>query len=212
MSDRDPRADSGLAFNLESEPDAPSLPGTVVLRPDAEHLHAALGSHLLIHAKNCARAFGDFHLALSGGSTPLPFYQRLMIDPAFRELPWKQTHLWLVDERRVPLDSEQSNFRHIAELIVDHSDIPRQNVHPIAATDDDADLAYERVLRETLGWRERGHDRLDFVLLGMGADGHTASLFPRSRALRERDRLIAAVGRHGGEVNVGHNDFARLLG
>jgi 6-phosphogluconolactonase len=188
MSDREP--DTARTYGIEGHVEAPPLPGTVVVRPDNEELHHALGSDLLLHAKNCVRAFGDFHLALSGGSTPLPFYERLMTDPTFRELPWEQTHLWIVDERRVPLDDAKSNFRHIAELIVDHSDVPRTNVHPMAATDDDADIAYERVMREVLGWREKGHDRLDFVLLGMGGDGHTASLFPHSPALRERERLI----------------------
>jgi 6-phosphogluconolactonase len=113
-----------------------------------------------------------------------------MVDPAFRDLPWAQTHLWMVDERRVPLDDEKSNFRHIRELIVEHSGIPREQAHEIDATADDADVRYERELRETLGWRERGHDRLDYVLLGMGGDGHTASLFPNSAALEEKERLV----------------------
>ena len=179
------------SFPLESTPDAPLLPGDVVVRHDAEDLHGALGSDLLVHALNCARAFGDVHVALSGGSTPLPFYQRLMIDPAFRSFPWSHTHLWIVDERRVPESDERSNFRHIRELLVEHSDIPADNVHPMRAHEDAADARYERELRETLAWREKGHGRLDFVLLGMGADAHTASLFPASPALRERERLVA---------------------
>jgi 6-phosphogluconolactonase len=110
-------------------------------------------------------------------------YRRLMIDPRYRDLPWTRTHLWIVDERRVDFDDERSNFKLISELIGDHSGIPANQVHPIYAMADDADEQYERALRETLGWREPGHDRLDFVLLGMGDDGHTASLFPHSPAL-----------------------------
>jgi 6-phosphogluconolactonase len=174
----------------ESAPAAPRLPGNAIVAKDIEELHYALGLDLMAHAGNCVRAFGDFHLALSGGSTPLPFYQRLMIDPAFREFPWKRTHLWLVDERRVHPQDERCNWLHISELLVEHSDIPRSQAHPMAQLDDGADVRYENEIKEALAWREKGHDRLDFVLLGMGGDGHTASLFPGSPALSERQRLV----------------------
>lgn len=187
----DPNADPKAPIQLEHEPSPPNLPGAVVLRKDPEDVHAALAADLLVHAANCVRAFGDFHIALSGGSTPIPLYRRLMIDPAYRALPWERTHLWIVDERQVPVYDEQSNYKHIAGYIVDHTDIPQQNVHPMPAMEPDAPDRYERELKETLAWREKGHDRLDFVLLGMGADGHTASLFPRSPALAENRRLIA---------------------
>jgi 6-phosphogluconolactonase len=178
-------------YELEPEPALPALPGQVVLRKDPYDLYAALGSDLMLHAFNCVRAFGDFHLALSGGSTPLPFYRRLMTDPVFREWPWSRTHLWLVDERRVPPDDERCNWSQIAGYMLDHSDIPRSQAHPIDALADRAAEDYEDELRQTLAWREKGHDRLDAVLLGMGSDGHTASLFPRSPALDERTRLVA---------------------
>ena len=169
---------------------APSLPGQVVLREDIEELGNTLGAELFLHANNCVRSFGDFHLALSGGSTPLPFYERLMVDPMFRSFPWPRTHLWIVDERRVPFTDDRSNFRHIEECLVHHSDIPKENVHPMQAMRADADLEYEAELREALAWREKGQDRLDFALLGLGTDGHTASLFPHSPALAERERLV----------------------
>lgn len=181
-------------YEIEKAPTPPRLPGAVVLRPDADRLIDALAADLLIHAHNCVRTFGDFHLALSGGSTPVGLYQRLMIDPSYRDLPWTRTHLWIVDERRVPFDDEKSNFKMISEIIGDHSGIPREQVHPIFAMADDADTRYQAELREALGWRERGHDRLDFVLLGMGADAHTASLFPHSPALMESLADIKAGG------------------
>jgi 6-phosphogluconolactonase len=168
-----------------------ALPGTVVVRPTADDAIGAAATDLYLHALDCVRTFGDFHLALSGGSTPLPLYERLMLDPQFRELPWRRTHLWIVDERRVPFDDDRCNFKHIDEILVQHSGIPSEQVHPIFATAPDADVQYERTLRETLGWREKGHDRLDYALLGMGGDGHTASLFPHSPALEAGpDRLV----------------------
>ncbi len=172
-------------YDLMPTPSTPDLPGTVVMREDADSVVDAIAGDLVAHATNCIREFGDFHLALSGGSTPLPLYRRLMYDPNYRDLPWARTHLWIVDERRVPFDDDKSNFKAISELIVDHSGIPQAQVHPIFAMSETADTEYESLLRETLGWRPKGHDRLDFVLLGMGGDGHTASLFPHSPALVE---------------------------
>ncbi len=170
---------------------APALPGRVVASPTADDVFSALGADLLVHANNCVRAYGDFHLALSGGSTPMPFYQCLMVDPRFRQFPWERTHLWMVDERCVDPDDDRCNFKHIRETIVEHVDIAPHQVHPMNAQCPGAASAYDALLRETLAWRERGHDRLDFVLLGMGSDGHTASLFPHSPALHEASAFVA---------------------
>lgn len=170
---------------LAPRPVAPRLPGTVVVRETVDQVVDAMAADVLIQASACVRAFGDFHLALSGGSTPTPLYLRLMYDPSYRDLPWSRTHLWIVDERRVPFDDEKSNFKAISEIIVAHSGIPEEQVHPIPALEADADRRYERTIQESLGWREKGQDRLDCVVLGMGADGHTASLFPRSPALHQ---------------------------
>ena len=185
-------SDSSI-YRLEPDVIAPALPGRVVVRPDEEDLHSALGAEMLIHANNCVRTFGDFHVALSGGSTPMPFYRRLMVDPAYRTFPWAETHLWIVDERCVPEDDKLSNFGQIRDYLVGHSDIPESNVHPMPVLEDDGDERYERELQAALAWREKGHDRLDFVLLGMGSDGHTASLFPQTASLAIDDRLVVRV-------------------
>ena len=95
-------------YDLAPRPVAPKLTGTVIVRDSTEELIDSIAADLLVHAANCIRAFGDFHLALSGGSTPVPLYQRLMYDPNYREFPWAKTQLWIVDERRVPIDDERS--------------------------------------------------------------------------------------------------------
>lgn len=169
---------------------APPLPGEVATAATVDELIDTLAADLVVHAENCVRTFGDFHLALSGGSTPQPLYERLMYDPNCRRLPWRRTHLWMVDERCVPFDDPLCNFKFIDETIVDHADIPREQVHPMFAMSPTGDVEYEILLRETLAWREKGQDRLDFVLLGIGADGHTASLFPHTNVLDEERRLV----------------------
>ena len=171
----------------------PPLPGEVFVAETTDKLLDMLAAELVVQATACVHKFGDFELALSGGATPQPLYERLMYDPNCRQLPWRRTHLWLVDERCVPRDDERSNFRMINETIVEHSGIPPEQVHPIDALSETADDEYEAELREVLQWRQRGQDRLDFILLGRGADGHTASLFPYHDALSEQSRLVRCV-------------------
>jgi 6-phosphogluconolactonase len=177
----------------ESSLVGPPLPGGVIVAETADKLIDLVAAEMVVQAKACVREFGDFELALCGGSTPQPLYERLMYDPDCRQLPWRRTHLWLVDERAVPFDDSRSNFRLINETIVDHSGIPAEQVHPIMALSETADIDYESKLRDVLQWRERGEDRLDFVLLGMGADGHIASLFPFSDVLGESVHLVRRV-------------------
>ncbi len=178
---------------LAPDPDevhGPALLGRSVIRVDRYGVYEALGSELLACALQCVEQYGDFHLALSGGSTPFPFYEQLMTDPKFRSFPWVRTHLWIVDERRVPFDHPQSNWRQISEILADHSGIPSEHLHPMMATEPNAAQQYEQALVDAFAARPRGEGRLDFVLLGMGDNGHTASLFPKTAVLDERVRLV----------------------
>ena len=132
---------------------------------------------------------GVVRVSLSGGSTPRRLYQLL----AQKDLPWNQVHWFWGDERNVPHQHEDSNFKMVRQAILDHIDAPQQNVHavPVAAGDPDTvALAYERELRDQFAG-----DSLpawDLVLLGMGDDAHTASLFPATSALQATDRWFVA--------------------
>lgn len=138
---------------------------------------------------------GRFTWALSGGSTPRPLYHLLASDPCRERLPWSAIHLFWGDERHVPPDHPESNFRMAREAMIDRAPVPPGNVHRVGAEDADARraaAAYESVLRSFFGLAPGEWPAFDLLLLGLGPDGHTASLFPGSPALRERDHLVAA--------------------
>lgn len=162
------------------------LPGSVHLANDVDELYEQLGSLLMVCAFEAVGSRGEFHLALSGGSTPERFYMCLVTDPRFRDLPWKQTHIWVVDERRVPETDDQSNWKMMTESLVAHVPVRRRQTHPMPVLDADPAATYEAALHHALG----DEGRLDFVLLGMGDDGHTASIFPQSDAVHVRDRWV----------------------
>jgi 6-phosphogluconolactonase len=165
-----------------------TLWGSVEPAPDVDVLFDTLGKALVESALNAVQSRGVFHLALSGGSTPEPFYLRLVTDPQFRMLPWDKTHVWLVDERRVPLTHEKSNYKMIAESLLDHVPMRDRQKHPVQTDAPDPGHLYERDLLEN--FTDKGDPVLDFVLLGMGDDAHTASLFPGSRAVAEQTRWV----------------------
>lgn len=174
----------------------PQLHGTVHVAPDPDRLYDDLAVALMGVAFEAVQDRGTLHLGLSGGSTPEPFYMRLVTDPRFRGLPWEQTHLWVVDERRVPEDDPRNNFRMIREALADHVPIKSRQKHPMPVGVNDPVSEYEAELREVfaggrLAAAPQPIPRLDFVLLGMGPDAHTASLFPHSHAIGITDRWVA---------------------
>ncbi|MBN4061109.1 6-phosphogluconolactonase [bacterium AH-315-I18] len=161
------------------------LPGIVIVQNELDELFDDLGGILLNTANDAVGKRNSCHIALSGGSTPEPFYLRLVTDIRFRAIPWHLMHIWIVDERRVPEDDDKNNFKMIRETLVDHVPIPKRNVHPMPVMDDDPATSYENDMRQLLP-----DGRLDFVLLGMGDDGHTASLFPDTDAQFVEDKWI----------------------
>ncbi len=163
--------ESGNPYDLSPEPVAPELPGETIIRPAVEDVFDAMCADIYIHSLNCTRSFGDFHLALSGDPSLTPLYMQLMVDPKFRDLPWKRTHVWMVEDAHGDDASERRRFHEIEEILGEHSGIPKSNLHPTPIDDRDAHLAYERELREALSWREKGHDRLDCVVLSVTDEG-----------------------------------------
>ena len=136
-----------------------------------------------------------FTVALAGGRTPRGAYLLLAEDPYRRLVPWESLHVFWGDERHVPPDHPDSNFQMARETLLSRAPLPAGNVHRIPAENPDAASAardYETTLQTFFRLPEGQVPRLDLVLLGLGADGHVASLFPGSEALRETRRLVVA--------------------
>lgn len=141
---------------------------------------------------------GAFAIALSGGATPCRLYQLLAEPPRRDSFPWQRVHLFWGDERFVPHDDAASNFRMVREALLARVPLPAANVHPVPTeglTPQEAARRYERELKAFYGAQQFDPARplFDVTLLGLGADGHTASLFPGSAALDEHERWVAAV-------------------
>jgi 6-phosphogluconolactonase len=147
-------------------------------------------------ALDAIRSHGRFLVALSGGQTPKRFFEALAALPDARSLAWGKIHVFWVDERYVPPDSPHSNYKLAADSFLGKVDIPPGNIHRIPTDQEDiaaAARAYERTIREVFGLRENEVPQFDLIVLGMGADGHTGSLFPGSYATFEVDDLVCAV-------------------
>ena len=140
----------------------------------------------------------DFAVALSGGSTPRNVYERLAT-PAYRgRFPWRHAHWFWSDERFVPHDDARSNFRMAWESMLAHAPVSQGNIHPVptdSITPEEAALAYERELKVFYGASSFDPARplFQITLLGLGEDGHLASLFPGHKVLKERRHWAAAV-------------------
>jgi 6-phosphogluconolactonase len=125
-------------------------------------------------------------IALSGGSTPKLLYETLAQPPFRDSVGWNRLELFFGDERSVPPDHQDSNYRMAHEALLSHVPIEAHRMHAEAGEAD----AYERLVRERISETQDGIPVFDLILLGMGGDGHTASLFPGTKALDERSRLV----------------------
>jgi 6-phosphogluconolactonase len=165
--------------------------------PDADALARAAAVELAGLARESIARRGVFTLALSGGSTPKKLYTLLANDPEFRDFPWTGTQVFFGDERHVPPVHPDSNFLMTQNSLMTSGRVPESHLHRVPAEMADAAEAaarYDVELRaffpaeNCLG----GFPRFDAVLLGMGPDGHTASLFPGSAGLEETERWVVA--------------------
>ncbi len=154
--------------------------------PDLPDLQRAGADEIIRCAKENIQNNGSFSIALSGGSTPRGMYAML----AQENLAWEKIQIFFSDERNVPPDDPQSNYRMAYESLLSKISIPSQNVHRVRAELDAETAArqYEDELRSFF----HQLPRFDMILLGMGSEGHTASLFPGSAALSEAQRWVAA--------------------
>jgi 6-phosphogluconolactonase len=164
----------------------------IILCADAAALARHGAEHFVANAAQAIAQTGRFAVALSGGSTPAALYALLSTDEFRARVDWSRVHLFWGDERCVPPEHPDSNFRMTRENLLDHVSLPPENIHrmpgdlePAAAAD-----AYEAELKKFFG---AGLPRFDLIFLGLGEDGHTASLFPGSAALELSERLVAAV-------------------
>ena len=158
---------------------------------------------ILESAQAAVAGRGRFRIALAGGGTPRATYERLTRAPYRERMPWDRTWVFFGDERAVGPDHADSNYRMANEALLSRVPIPERQVFRIRGEAEDAEIAateYARVLAETFETRRGELPRFDMVLLGLGVDGHTASLFPGSPALKEVFRTVAAV--HAGAAAI----------
>ena len=159
--------------------------------PDPQALAEAAARHVVESAQAAVDARGAFSIALSGGSTPRELHLKLASPPLVEQVDWSRVHVFFGDERCVPPDDERSNYRMAEETLLNRVPIPRNQIHrmrgelpPEQAAED-----YERELRDFF---KDEPPRLDLILLGMGDNGHTASLFPGLTAVHEQQRWVVA--------------------
>ena len=173
--------------------------------PDLEALSQAAATLVVEQASQAVAARGRFCVALSGGGTPRRTYELLAAAPFKEQAPWHRMHIFWGDERCVPLDDPRSNARMAKEAWLDHVPIPASQIHPMywAGAPAEAARQYEAHLRQFFAGRP---PRLDLVLLGLGDNGHTASLFPGTPVLKETERLVCGSLRGRTGPLSGHLD------
>jgi 6-phosphogluconolactonase len=167
----------------------PTQPEIRVLKT-ATDLFEAAAAEFAAQASAAVRARGRFTVALSGGSTPRTLYSLLATKP---NIPWDKVCIFWGDERHVPPDNPESNYRMANEALLSRLAVPAENIFRIHAEEKDAAAAalqYEQTLKDFFHLSPGQLPRFDLIFLGVGPDGHTASLFPGSEGLNETKRLV----------------------
>lgn len=165
----------------------------IVTNPDELSRRAA--QEFVRQAGEAVQANGFFTVALSGGSTPRDLYMLLASDQYRERVPWSKVYVFWGDERCVSPDHPNSNYHMACESLLDKVPIPKENIYRMPAEQKDHDCAaagYEQTIKAFFHLKPKELPCFDLILLGMGEDGHTASLFPWSSALEETDRIVSA--------------------
>lgn len=164
----------------------------VLVFNDADKISSYAAKDLIELSKRTINERGGFTVAFSGGKTPIKLYRALAKS---KEIMWTKVHIFMVDERFVPLDDADSNYRMIKNILLDNIDIPKNNIHniPIKETVEISADRYENELIDFFKLKKRQIPVFDLILLGIGKDGHTASLFPDDDFARKQDRIAIPV-------------------
>ena len=176
----------------------------IIITADAQALAETAAERMLSRIK---QAKGRAAVCLTGGSSPERLYQLLSLEPYRNNLPWDRVHWFIGDDRFVPIDDPLSNMGMARRIFLDRVEAPAGNIHPIA-TDmvgpDAAARRYEAELKRFYGadWLDPKRPLFNLVLMGLGIDGHTASLFPHVPALDEMERWVVGIEKAGLEPFV----------
>jgi 6-phosphogluconolactonase len=166
------------------------------VEPDPEALARRAAQYLVEMVSEAAAANGRARVAISGGSTPKAAFHMLADpnQPWLKRMPWEDLELFWVDERTVPPDHPDSNYRMTREALLDHAPLLPQQIHRMEGelAPETAAARYESELRNTFRLEGAESPKFDLLQLGMGPDGHTASLFPHTAAIHEMARLVTA--------------------
>lgn len=162
--------------------------------PTPVELSRAAASLIIKQSTVSVSRQGAFHIALSGGSTPKQTFAELALPEMIPHIPWRQTEVYWSDERCVPPDHPQSNYRMAQSALLDNVPVPASQIHRMQGeiSPQNAARAYEQILRTRFSGNPAPKRTFDLVMLGLGSDGHTASLFPGTEALQAGDRWVAA--------------------
>jgi 6-phosphogluconolactonase len=175
----------------------------IIVKDDPAQLADFAAGAIVDAAAQAVEARGRFTISLAGGSTPRVTYERLAQSPLREKMPWANTWIFFGDERGVGPEHPDSNFRMANAALISKVPVPPTQVFRIHGEDGDPEAAaatYAKTLGEVFGGRRGELPRFDLILLGLGVDGHTASLFPGSPALKEVFRHVAAV--HAGAASI----------
>ena len=162
--------------------------------PDGAAIAQRAAEEFVQAAASAVRERGSFNVTLAGGSTPKALYSLLVSDPTLRsQVPWDKLHLFFGDERHVPPDHPDSNFRMATEAMISKSPLKPEQVTRIKGEYPDAEqaaLEYEKTLRDYFKLKAGDYPRFDLLFAGMGNEGHTLSLFPGTKALHADGRIV----------------------